>query len=292
MATVQWFPGHMTKTKRLIKDNMKRIDVVIEVLDARAPLSSQNPLLQSITHSKPRLLVLNKDDLADKTATSLWIKHFLEQKKSLPVRVSGILRKKMLAIEWGCRELCKDASWLSRRPVRALIVGIPNVGKSTIINALSKTKKAETGAKPGLTRDLRCIPINNKLEIFDTPGLLWHKFEDPLVGIILASLGAIKETILPNEEVIGNLLAYMAKRYSHALSMQYKLKELPSISHELIVMVGQKRGCLLSGGSVDVSRTCQMILKDLREGKFGQISLEWPDGKGWDNVYKSHVSPS
>jgi len=281
MPTVQWFPGHMAKTKRLILDNLKRVDVVIEVLDARAPLSSRNPLLRELTSTKPRLAVLNKDDLADPAATALWAKHFREEGHTLPVRVSASTRKGIEAIPRSCRELCRGAKWLSRRPVRALITGIPNAGKSTLINALSGRKRTAAGATPGLTRDLRRIPINPRFELFDTPGLLWHKFEDPLTGLILASLGAIKETILPDEEVTGEFLYYMSRAYPDVLRKRYKLEELPMTAHDLVEAVGRKRGCLISGGKVDWPRTSQMVLKDLREGKFGPVSLEWPDGRAW-----------
>lgn len=281
MATVQWFPGHMAKTKRLILENLKRVDVVIEVLDARAPKSSGNPLLRQITESKPRLVVLNKDDLADPMATRLWAARFKEEGRTLPVQISASTRKGLSMITRSCLELCSGAKWLSRRPVRGLIAGIPNVGKSTLINALSGRHKVTAGATPGLTRDLRRIPINNQLEIFDTPGLLWHKFEDPLTGLILASLGAVKETILPDEEVTGEFLYYMSRCYSEALAERYKLSEIPETPHDLVEAVGRKRGCLIAGGKVDWPRTCQMVLKDLREGRFGGVSLEWPDGRGW-----------
>jgi len=281
MSGVQWFPGHMAKTKRLILENLKRVDVVIEVLDARAPLSSRNPLLRELTSSKPRLAVLNKDDLADPAATALWAKQFREEGRTLPVRVSASTRKGIESIPRSCRELCRGAKWLSRRPVRALITGIPNAGKSTLINALSGRKRTAAGATPGLTRDLRRIPINPGFELFDTPGLLWHKFEDPLTGLILASLGAIKETILPDEEVTGEFLYYMSRAYPDVLRQRYKLEELPVNAHDLVEAVGRKRGCLISGGKVDWPRTSQMVLKELREGKFGPVSLEWPDKRGW-----------
>ena len=281
MSAVQWFPGHMAKTKRLILDNLKRVDVVIEVLDARAPLASRNPLLREITSSKPRIAVLNKDDLADPSVTELWVQHFRREGETLPVRVSASTRKGLDAIPRGCRELCRGEKWLSRRPLRALIAGIPNAGKSTIINALSGRKRTAAGATPGLTRDLRRIPVNDRFELFDTPGLLWHKFEDPFTGLILASLGAVKETILPDEEVTGEFLYYMSKIYPAVLQRRYKIEELPSTAHDLVEAVGRKRGCLIAGGKVDLPRTCQMVLKDLREGRFGQVSLEWPDGRGW-----------
>ena len=282
MAQVQWFPGHMAKTKRLIGENLKRVDVVIEVLDSRAPLSSGNPLLRQITAGKPRLAVLNKDDLADPEATALWADSFRSEGRVVPLRVSAATRQGLDAIPKQCRELCRGASWLQRRPVRALIAGIPNAGKSTIINALSRRRKAEAGATPGLTRDLRRIPVSPQFELFDTPGLLWHMFEDPRSGLILAALGAIKETILPDEEVTGEFLAYMSRRYPSLLAERYRLEEIPTDPHELVELVGRRRGCLQAGGRVDWPRTCQIVLKDLREGKFGPVSLEWPDGTGWD----------
>ncbi len=281
MAQVQWFPGHMAKTKRLIQENLKRVDLVIEVLDARAPLSSGNPLLRTIIESKPRVAVLNKDDLADAAATALWSDEFLKDGKTVPVRVSASTRKGLHEISKVSRELCKDAAWLARRPVRALIVGIPNVGKSTLINALAGKRKVEAGATPGLTRDLRRIPVNRGFELFDTPGLLWHKFENPVTGLILASLGAVKETILPEEEVTGKFLAYLAYRYPDVLKAHYGMDDLPQTPHELVEAVGRKRGCLMGGGKIDGQRTCQMVLKDLRAGRFGAVSLEWPDGLGW-----------
>lgn len=281
MAQVQWFPGHMAKTKRLIQENLKRVDVIIEVLDARAPLSSGNPLLREMTESKPKVAVLNKDDLADTRATALWSEEFKKEGLTVPVGVSAATRKGLNAISTVSRDLCSGASWLSRRPVRALIVGIPNVGKSTLINALVGRRKAEAGATPGLTRDLRRIPVNKGFELFDTPGLLWHKFENPVTGFILASLGAVKETILPVEEVTGKLLSYLAFRYPEMLMAHYGMNELPVTSYELVELVGRKRGCLMGGGKVDYPRTCQMVLKDLRGGRFGAVSLEWPDGLGW-----------
>lgn len=272
----------MAKTKRLIQDNLKRIDVVIEVLDARAPLSSRNPLLRQLTESKPRLVVLNKDDLADPAATALWADRYRKEGKTLPVRISASTRKGLDSIAGSSRELCTGANWLARRPVRALIAGIPNAGKSTLINALSGRRKADAGATPGLTRHLQRIVINRQLELFDTPGLLWHKFDDRLTGLILASLGAVKETILPDEEVTGEFLFYMSQCYPRKLATRYKLDEFPDTPHDIVEAVGRKRGCLGAGGTVDLPRTCQMVLKDLREGRFGPVSLEWPDGRGWN----------
>ncbi|MCG8453999.1 MAG: ribosome biogenesis GTPase YlqF [Spirochaetales bacterium] len=272
----------MAKTKRLIKENLKRVDVVIEILDARAPLASANPLLRQLTAGKPRLAVLNKDDLADPDATIRWAEEFRGQGKTLPVRVSASTRKGVDAIPKECRKLCSGASWLQRRPVRALIAGIPNAGKSTLVNAMSKKRKAEAGATPGLTRDLRRIPITSNFELFDTPGMLWHKFDDPRTGLILAGLGAVKETILPDEEVAGEILTYLSRCYPQRLKDRYKLEELPESAHDLVEAVGRARGALMSGGRVDWPRACQMVIKDLRDGRYGAVSLEWPDGRGWD----------
>ncbi|RLW70026.1 MAG: ribosome biogenesis GTPase YlqF, partial [spirochete symbiont of Stewartia floridana] len=245
MAAVQWFPGHMAKAKRLIRGSLPLIDVVIEVLDARAPRSSSNPLLRSLTQPKQRLILLNKDDLADTKATKLWISQFHRDGQIVPLRVSGKQARGLDAIPKACLNLFRDASWRSRRPVRALITGIPNVGKSSIINGLSGRNRAETGAAPGLTRNLRRIPINSRFELFDTPGLLLHKFEDPLTGLILAALGAVKETILPDEELTARLLSYLAWRYPEALATRYGLKEIPQPPHSLTEVVGRNRGCLM-----------------------------------------------
>lgn len=282
MATVQWFPGHMAKTKRLLRENLKRVDVVIEVLDARAPRSSENPLLASLIAAKPRLVVLNKDDLADPRASALWEGYYRRAGRTVPVRVSASGKTGLNSIVPAARELCRDASWTKRRPVRALIAGIPNVGKSTLINALARRRRAEAGATPGLTRELRRIPVHPKLDIFDTPGLLWHKFEDRRTGLILAALGAVKETILPEDEVTGEILAYLARRYPAALAERYGIEILEPEPRALLEEVGRRRGCLMAGGRIDEPRTCQLVLKDLRAGRFGSISLEWPDGVGWD----------
>jgi len=281
MSQVQWFPGHMAKTKKQITEYLRKVDILIEVLDARAPEASTNPLLARLTENKPKIVLLNKDDLADPDVTKKWYDIFISDGRTIPIAVSASSRKGLDKITAACINLTRGARWHKRRAVRAMIAGIPNVGKSTIINSISRRRKAEAGATPGLTRDLRRIPVNRQLELFDTPGLLWHKFDDPVTGLILASLGALKETILPEEEVTGAFLSFMAEVYPERLSRRYKLENTDLSSHELVEMVGRRRGCLTGGGKIDFSRTSQIVLKDLREGRFGRITLEWPGRRGW-----------
>ncbi len=281
MAVIQWFPGHMARGKRLIRDNLKKVDLVIDVLDARSPKASSNPLLYELTSSLPHVLVLNKEDLADPKATRAWQERWTGNKRLLPVCVSASNKRGVQAIERACLELCQDAPWRHRRPVRALIAGIPNVGKSTLINAMAGRRKVDSGAMPGLTRDLRRVPVSRNLEIFDTPGMLWHKFERPADGVVLAALGAIKETILPDETVLRNLLRYLQQVYPELLAQRYLLAPLPSDPQELLEAVARRRGCLLPGGRVDEPRICAAVLKDLRQGRIGRVSLQWPDGRGW-----------
>ena len=308
MNTVQWFPGHMAKTTRLITENLKRIHLVIEVLDARAPQACANPLLHRITASKPRLIILNKNDLADPEITALWLTRLARPEnpaapprpetqpptspaaqpqpgrtlpRTLPVTLTATERRGISALEPAARELCRAAGLPPRRTLRALIAGIPNSGKSTIINALCRRRRAETGAKPGLTRDLRRIPVSPEFELFDSPGLLPHKFENPETGYILAALGSVKETILPEHELTARILLFLARRYPRPLQNRYRLSRIPPRGDELIELTARARGCILSGGRIDIPRTCRMVLKDLREARFGRISLQRPHRTDW-----------
>jgi len=279
MARVQWFPGHMAKARRLIQGSLKRVDLVIELLDARAPKSSINPLLRELAVSKPILTLLNKDDLADPTATRLWVNWYEEGKMHPPLRISAKTGKGVSGIFASCKKLFGSVKVFSRKPIRALLFGIPNSGKSTLINTLTGRKRVLTGATPGLSRGLRLVAISRKLEIYDSPGLLWHKFEG--TGLILASIGAVKETVLPDEEVVSKLLYYISRIYPANLLRNYNLRVLSDTPHGLFEQVGMSRGCIGSSAKTDIRRTAQMVLKDLRDGKLGRISLEWPDGRGW-----------
>ena len=294
----------MARTTRLITENLRRIHLVIEVLDARAPQASANLLLHRITRSKPRLIILNKNDLADPQITALWLTHLTQvdsaparrtgtsahpefapasqPSRTLPISLSAVEHRGIAALEPAARELCRTAAISVRRPLRALIAGIPNAGKSTVINALCRRRRAQTGAKPGLTRDLRRIPVSENFELFDSPGLLPHKFENPETGFILAALGAVKETILPEHELTVRILLFLSRRYPQALQNRCRLGHpLPDNGHELIEHTARARGCILSGGRIDLPRTCRMVLKDLREARFGRISLQRPNQNEW-----------
>ncbi|MDA3955267.1 ribosome biogenesis GTPase YlqF [Oceanispirochaeta sp.] len=277
MKLIQWYPGHMHKTQRLIKENLKKVDVIIEILDARIPVSSSNPIIDDLTGDKPRLVVLNKSDLADAKVTELWKKYYLSLGENrLPVAVSSKTRDNLNAIIKGCKTLSVGAKWLERRPIRAMIVGIPNVGKSTVINALAGKKKAAVGNKPGVTKEMQRLNVSDSLQIYDTPGILWPKFEDQDIGFKLALLGSIKDTILVLDEISIRGLEYMVQKYPERIKERYNIEEFPNETIQLIEMIGKKRGCLVSGGGIDYEKAINLFLLDLRGGKLGTFSLELP----------------
>lgn len=285
--SIQWFPGHMTRARREIEGKLKLIDVVIELLDARIPLSSRNPMIDEILTSKPRVVVLNKADLADPILTEAWVSHFKKQGISaLPLNSVAHRGAEELiqAAEDALTEQREREARRGIRPraIRALIVGIPNVGKSTLINRLAGRQVAATGDRPGVTKGQQWIKVGRAMELLDTPGILWPKFEDPEVGRRLAATGAIKETIIDIEEVAFHALRYLIDRYAEPLMERFTLTSLPNDPdnpHELIEMmeeIGRKRGCLRSGGQVDLSKTAGIILREMRAGKLGRVTLETP----------------
>ncbi|MDQ0337525.1 ribosome biogenesis GTPase A [Caldalkalibacillus uzonensis] len=280
--TIQWFPGHMAKAKRQVTEKLKLIDVVIELLDARLPYSSQNPMMDELVKDKPRLVLLNKEDLADQSITKEWLR-FFEQKEFKALAVDAQSGKGISAIPPACQELAshiirkmKDKG-MKPRPIRALIVGIPNVGKSSLINRLAKRHVAKTGDRPGVTKAQQWIKTGGGLELLDTPGILWPKFDDQLVGFKLAASGAIRDEILPKDEVALFAVDFLRRAYPQRLEERYALTELgDGETVQLMEEIGRKRGCLKGGGSVDFERTSDLILNDLRSGKFGPVSFETP----------------
>jgi ribosome biogenesis GTPase A len=286
--TIQWFPGHMTRARREIQAKLKLIDVVIELLDARIPLSSRNPMIDEILQSKPRLVLLNKHDLADPEVTAKWVAYFAERGlQALPVDSAN--GNQLKEITTRCKELfgAKIATQIRKginpRAVRALIVGIPNVGKSTLINRMAGRKIAATGDKPGVTKGQQWIKVGSEMELLDTPGILWPKFEDQQVGLRLAATGAIKEELLHISDIALYLVRYLTSHYGPSLQERYGINKLPENVQdtdaivEIMEEIGRKRGALLSGGRVDLEKASLIILREARAGKMGRISLESPD---------------
>jgi len=279
---IQWYPGHMTKTRRMMEENQKLIDIVVELLDARIPLSSRNPAIDEIFPNKPRLVLLNKADIADPKITAEWEKYFLSE--GLGVKsISSTAGKSLNEIFSICKMILKDKiehdkmRGLVNRPVKMMVVGIPNVGKSSFINKLSGKKSAVTGDRPGVTRGKQWIRLSNSFELLDTPGILWPKFEDPLVGEKLAFTGAIKDEIMDWEEVACKLLVLLSSRYPDSLSACYKMSDFENLTgYELLQLLGRKRGFVISGGEIDTERAAKILLDEFRGAKLGRISLERP----------------
>lgn len=284
---IQWYPGHMAKTRRMIAGQLKNVDAVCEILDARVPLSSRNPDAEELTRDKPRLIVLNRVDLADPAATKAWSAHFrgrgfavLEANARqgqgtgrFPAAVRALLADKL-------------ASYAEKgqagRMIRVMILGIPNVGKSTFINQVAKRKTARAEDRPGVTRAKQWVPVDHSLELLDTPGMLWPKFEDPEVGFRLACTGAVRDEIVDMEELASRLMAYLGERYPKALLDRYKTEtEEEDAGYDLLVKAGRKRGFVIRGGEVDTQRMARILLDEFRGGKLGRFTLEEPeDGDG------------
>ncbi len=271
----------MAKARRQVEEKLSLIDVVIELLDARVPLSSRNPMIDEIIKNKPRLILLNKKDLADNDVTKAWVEYFAEQGiHAHPVdslNGSGVHKIADLCMELVVEMQEKRASkGLLPRNVRAMILGIPNVGKSSLINRLAKKNVAQTGDRPGITKAQKWIKSGDRLELLDTPGILWPKFEDQAVGYRLAATGAIKDEILDLVDIASFVVDYFKVHYSERISERYKIDELPEDKIELLELIGRKRGCLVSGGHVDYDKAAEIILRELRTGKLGPFSLEDP----------------
>ena len=280
MAQIQWFPGHMAKARREITEKLKLVDIVLEILDARVPISSANPMMKEILKDKPTLILLNKANLADKKVTNKWINHFKEQGiKALDIDL--IDNYNVNKIVPACYEVLDEkikqakAKGYSNFKVRALVVGIPNVGKSTFINTLARRKAAVVGDKPGVTKSQTWIKINDSLELLDTPGILWPKFENETVAHNLALCGAIKDDILPLDDVISYGLSFMQKYYPDNLNNRYGVTITPEMELlEIYDVIGRKRNCLLKGNQIDYERVISLVLYDLRHNKLGAMSYD------------------
>lgn len=284
---IQWFPGHMTRAQRMIGENIKLVDAVCELLDARIPYSSRNPDIDALVgNAKPRLMILNRVDLADPEITAKWRAYFREEGlavletdaksgkgvKQFPQAVRALLKEKIAALE---------AKGQGGRPLRVMILGIPNVGKSTFINRVAGRKAAVAGDKPGVTRGKQWIAIDSGLQLLDTPGILWPKFDSQAVGEALALTNAIKADVLDKETLAANFMLRLRQTKPTAIEERYKFRPAPEKNgFELLEEVGRKRGFLISGGEVDLERTANVLLNEYHEGKLGRISLEMPPEDG------------
>lgn len=280
--TIQWFPGHMAKARRKVVEKLKLVDMVIELLDARLPLSSRNPMIGEIVKGKPRLVLLNKSDLADPEMTNQWIQ-FFQKEGADAIPVDAQSGKGVNQISSRCEKLVESmlqkrkAKGLEKRAVRTMILGIPNVGKSSLINRLAARKAAKTGDRPAVTKSEQWVKVGKSLELLDTPGILWPKFEDKMVGYRLAASGAIKDEIIDFVDVAMFLVAYLQFQYPDRLRERYRLEEIPQDRVQLLEEIGRKRGCIVRGGTVDYDKTAELLLREFRAGRLGGITLEQPN---------------
>ena len=276
----QWYPGHMTKAKRMMQENIKLIDLVIELVDARIPVSSRNPDIDELGKNKSRLILLNKADLAEDKWNDAWAEYFRE-KGFFVVKVNSKKGGGLKSIQGVIQEACKEKMERDRkrgilnRPVRAMVVGIPNVGKSTFINALAGKACAKTGNKPGVTKGKQWIRLNRQVELLDTPGILWPKFEDQKVGLRLAFIGSIKDEILNTEELAVELIKFLNANYPGVLKEKYGV-EPSDDAYVMLAGIARSRNCLLKGSELDTEKAALLLLDDFRNGKLGRLTLEYP----------------
>ena len=280
---IQWYPGHMTKTRRMIQSQLKNMDAVCEILDARIPLSSRNPDVEELTAGKPRLIVLNRIDVADSDATRRWAAWFKSRGFAV-LEVNAKEGQGTARFAAAVRELLAEklAAYAEKgqagRMVRVMILGIPNVGKSTFINKVAGRKTAKAEDRPGVTRTQQWVPVDRSLELMDTPGMLWPKFDDPQVGLHLAFTGAVRDEILDTETLACRLMELLGQRYPHALAERYKIEITPEdTGYDLLMKAGRRRGFMVRGGEVDTERMAKILLDEFRGGKLGRFTLELPE---------------
>ena len=278
---VQWYPGHMTKAKRMMQENIKLIDLIIELVDARTPLASRNPDIDELGKNKFRLILLNKSDLADPKCNAEWMDYF-KKKGFFVVEVNSQRGSGIKQIEKTVQEVCKEKIERDRkrgilnRPVRAMVVGIPNVGKSTFINSFAGKACTKTGNKPGVTKGKQWIRMNKTLELLDTPGILWPKFEDQQIGLYLALIGSINDEVLQMDELAIALIDIMKEQYPGLLTLRYEIEEKEN-SQEVLYDIAKARKCFLKGEELDIRKASNLIMDDFRGGKLGKITLERPE---------------
>lgn len=278
IENINWYPGHMKKTRELIQENLKLVDAVVEVIDARIPVSSRNPIIDELVKSKPRIIILNKSDLADAESGKRWAEYF---------RKAGNRVLSMNCMSGsGVKELFKLLEKMSaernqgrslQKPFRLMIVGVPNVGKSSLINRMTGRKSAQTGDRPGVTKGKQWLKLQNNMQLLDTPGILWPKFEDPKAGLNLAFCGSIKDEILDIPTLGMELIGVLAQQYPQLLMTRYKLEEIAATPLENMENMALKRGCILPGKRIDYERIGKLVLDEFRGGKIGRITLEQPE---------------
>lgn len=274
----QWYPGHMTKAKRMMQENIKLIDLVIELVDARVPMSSRNPDIDELGKQKARLILLNKADLAEDSKNDAWVEFFQNKGYSV-LKLNSKSGEGIKSINGVIGEACREKIERDRkrgilnRPVRAMVVGIPNVGKSTFINALAGKACAKTGNKPGVTKGKQWIRLNKNVELLDTPGILWPKFEDQTVGLRLALIGSIKDEILNTEELAAELITFLTEKYPQVLAEKYEVDENAD-KYAILGQIARNRHCLVKGNELDSEKAARLLLDDFRGGRLGRITLE------------------
>lgn len=279
----QWYPGHMTKAKRMMQEDIKLIDLIIELVDARIPLSSRNPEIDQLGQNKARLILLNKSDLADERYNEAWTAYF-QKKGFLVAKINAKNKGSLKSLQGIILEACKEKlerdkrRGIKNRPIRAMVVGIPNVGKSTFINSFAGRACAKTGNRPGVTKGKQWIRLNKSVELLDTPGILWPKFEDQTVGLRLAMIGSIKDDILNVEELALEVLKSLHTHYHGAVASRYGIEE-DEDAVEVMGRIARARMCLLKGMELDYLKTANIILEEFRNGKLGRFTMEYPDGE-------------
>ena len=274
---INWYPGHMKKTRELIRENLKAVDAVIEIVDSRIPVSSRNPVIDELISGKRRIVVLGKSDLADEKETAKWQEKISSEKGVVQVLALNLqsgenIKKLLKALE--AEQDMRNANKSVKRPLRIMIVGVPNVGKSSLINRLTGKKSALTGDRPGVTKGKQWLTLSNGMQLLDTPGILWPKFEDPDVGLNLAFCGSIKDDILGVQDLGYELIRVLGERYPDLLADRYKLEEISDQAIEYMDNIALKRGFLMSGRRIDYERTGRTVLDEFRGGKIGRITLE------------------